>query len=458
MSRVFPSVLRGKSVFGKTALPVLSPLEQVLHQYLPLEDPLSRVSEISQTAAHGFRQWAARPPAERRDVLLDAAHRLERDSQTFIDYHCSIGAHGHFAEIGVKGAVENIREYASQITRPPGSVVHLAATDLALAVHQPLGPVLAIAAWNSPTILWMRALVAPLAAGCSVVAKAHGSAPGIPVLLAEHLLQAGVDPAALQVVQVAPDLHKPVTEAFLANRHIRKVNFTGLTAVGREVAVAAAAQLKPALLELDGKNPAVVLADADVPAAARNAALSAWLNAGQICMSLDVCYVHSSQVDEFVSCVGGYADMAVQRGPAAAARVNALVDDAVAKGAKVHFKGSGPCPAVVLSHVPEALRLAHAESFGPVVCVEPFDDVDAAVAKINAQPHGLKALVWSRDTVEALRVARALEFGGVHINSSTVHDEATVPHGGVKESGSGRFNAAWGVADFSYTKAITVLA
>ncbi|OBA21020.1 ALDH-like protein [Metschnikowia bicuspidata var. bicuspidata NRRL YB-4993] len=465
-----PCVLSGKPVRTGLSIPVFSHTGEIVHHYSALENAPGHVSRICEEAQVGFLKWAARPADERRQILFAAAAIIEKHADLYVEAHREIGGPAGFARLGVAGAVAGCREYALQITNPDGVVLQLAAAQLAYTRQTPMGPVLAVAAWNAPAILWARAVLAPLAAGCSVVLKSLEKAPLPPYLLVQHLLQAGVDAQALQLVQVRAQDNAAVVESLLQNRRIKKVNFTGSTAVGRQVAAVAAHNLKPALLELGGKNVSVVCRDADLPKAAADALSSAWLHKGQVCMCLDTVYVDEHVCDEFVRVLQAEAarlcaentDLRLNQRDAGAARgVHALVADAVAKGARVlhgGLPGHGPsnCSPVILTGVAGDMRLAAEESFGPVLSVEKFASVPAVVEHINDQPHGLKASVWSSDVMAAVAVASQLDFGGVHINGSTVHDEPTVPHGAVKESGSGRFNSVWGIEEFRYTKAITV--
>ena len=464
-----PCILNGKDVIGLSKVPVVSHNGVLLHNYAPLDRPLEKVDEICINANSGFHEWSARSSEERRDIFMAAALIIEKNRQLYIDAHTEIGGPAAFAEFGVAGAVASCKEYAMHMTRPFGLSLQTQQADFAITHQTPIGPVLAIAPWNAPTILWARAVMAPLAAGCSVVLKSCDKAPLPPYLLTQHLLQAGVDVEALQLVQVQPDENKAVVESFLQHKYIKKVNFTGSTAVGRQIAAVAAQNLKPALLELGGKNVAVICKDADLPKAASNVLFSAWFHKGQVCMCVDSVYVHEDVYDAFLAVLKTEAvkmmenpDFALnQRDSAAAEKVQQLVTEAVEKGAKVVFGNrlsevSSNCSPIILTDVNDDMNLASEESFGPVFSVDKFHDMNVVIARINDQPHGLKASVWSSDVLSALETAKKLDFGGVHVNGSTIHDEPTVPHGAVKDSGSGRFNSVWGLEEFRYTKLITL--
>ncbi|GEQ67557.1 hypothetical protein JCM33374_g1222 [Metschnikowia sp. JCM 33374] len=464
-----PCLLNGQGVISNTTLPVFSHNSEIVHHYSPLDNPLERIDQICEDSFVGFQKWSSVPSNDRRDILLATASIIEKNTQLYVDAHRAIGGPEVFARFCAEGAIASCREYASQITRPNGLCVQSKTSDLAFTHQTPMGPVLAIAAWNAPTILWARAIMAPLAAGCSVVIKSSEKAPLPPYLLTQHLIQAGVDPRALQLVQVGAEENKAVVEKFLQNRRIKKVNFTGSTAVGRQIAATAAQNLKPALLELGGKNVSVICKNADLEKAASTSIMSAWFHKGQVCMCLDSVYVDEEVYEEFLANLKISASQMIsdpdfklnQRDAIGADNIHQLVADALKKGAKVIFGGStseGPsnCSPVILADVTDDMILAKEESFGPVFSVSKFKSVDDVVEYLNDQPHGLKASVWNSDIVEAIGIAKRLDFGGVHINESTIKDEPTIPHGGVKESGSGRFNSIWGLEEFRYTKAITV--
>jgi acyl-CoA reductase-like NAD-dependent aldehyde dehydrogenase len=250
------------------------------------------------------------------------------------------------------------------------------------------------------------------------------------------------------------------------------VNFTGSTKVGRLVAQAAAKHLKRALLELGGKAPLVVLADADLERAVAAANFGAFMHQGQICMSTEKVVIDSSIADEFAQRLGERAgamsmgdpgEPSTQIGPlvndAAVRRVTELVDDAVARGAKVVTGGVAEGPfykPTVLTGVTPEMKIYREESFGPVVSVVAVDDVDEAVRVANDTEYGLSSAVFSGDVDAALAVAARLETGMCHINDSTVHDEPQMPFGGVKDSGWGRFGGDAAAEEFTELRWITV--
>jgi acyl-CoA reductase-like NAD-dependent aldehyde dehydrogenase len=271
----------------------------------------------------------------------------------------------------------------------------------------------------------------------------------------------------LNVVTNAPDDAAPVANALITDPRVRAVNFTGSTEVGRIVGTLAAQHLKPAVLELGGKNSLLVLDDADLDYAVDAATFGAFYNAGQICMSADRILVHRSVAEEFTAKLaakvsslphGDPADPDTAIGPVinqrAADRVAALVAEAVESGARVRTGGDGT--ATVLDGVTPAMRIFHEEIFGPAVVVTAVADDDEAVAIANDTEHGLTAGVITEDPRRGLNLARRIRTGIVHVGNQTVDDEPQAPFGGVKASGYGRFGGRWGIEAFSATRWVTV--
>ena len=260
--------------------------------------------------------------------------------------------------------------------------------------------------------------------------------------------------------------------ALIDNRHVRRINFTGSTHVGRIIARRAAEHLKPVLLELGGKAPFLVLEDADLDEAVKAAAFGAFMNSGQICMSTERIIVVESVADAFAEkfaakaktlAVGNPAEGKTQLGAVVDRKtvdgVNGLVADALAHGA-VRIAGAEAdgvlMPATVIDRVTTAMRLFRDESFGPVVGIIRARDEAHAIELANDTAYGLSAAVFTRDTARGLRVARQIQSGICHINGPTVHDEAQMPFGGTKASGYGRFGGKAGIDSFTELRWITI--
>jgi acyl-CoA reductase-like NAD-dependent aldehyde dehydrogenase len=338
-----------------------------------------------------------------------------------------------------------------------------------MGVRQPCGVVVGIAPWNAPVILGTRAVAMPLACGNTVVLKASELCPAVHRLIAQAFADAGFPPGVVNFISNAPDDAPQVVERLIAHPAVRRINFTGSTRVGRIIAKLAAEHLKPVLLELGGKNPVVVLDDADVDAAVDAAAFSAFFNQGQICMSADRIIVDRKIADAFIDRLAAktatlraaHADapLAGMIDPAAASRVDAMLADARERGATViqagGLEGNVLQPAIVDGVTP-AMRVYQEESFGPIVSVLRFDTDEDAIRLANDSEYGLSAAVFSRDIGRAMGVAQRIESGICHINGPTVHDEAQMPFGGVKGSGYGRFGGKAAIAEFTDLRWITV--
>lgn len=428
-------------------------------------------------AARAFPAWSSTGPLERRSLLLKAADELRFREVAFVDAMArETGASRMWSAFNVHLAVNMLIEAASITTQVLGDVIPSDVPgSLAMALRSPAGVVIGIAPWNAPVILGVRAIAVPLACGNTVVMKGSELCPQTHRLIVESLLAAGLAPGVLNFVTNAPEDAAVVVEALVAHPAVRRVNFTGSTRVGRIIAMLCAKHLKPAVLELGGKAPLVVLDDADLDAAVDAAAFGAFANSGQICMSTERIVVDESVADEFVRRLGAKARSLTVGDPRQADqqscplgavvsnstvdRCNALVADALNKGATLVCGGMSSSlmmPATLLDHVTPAMHLYAEESFGPVKPVVRVRGEDAAIACANDNAYGLSAAVFSRDLARAWRVAQRIESGICHINGPTVHDEAQMPFGGVKGSGYGRFGGKAGIDAFTEQRWLTM--
>ncbi|MDF3144594.1 MULTISPECIES: aldehyde dehydrogenase family protein [unclassified Streptomyces] len=434
------------------------------------------VTRAVDAADAAFAEWAAIAPFARRAIFLKAADLLDARAEQVAEIMAhEAGGTRPWAFFNVGLAANILREAAAAITAPRGEVLSAQEEGaLGLAVREPLGVVAAFAPWNAPVILGVRAVAAPLAAGNTVVVKPSEDAPiACGLLVADVLREAGLPDGVLNVVTNAREDAAEIAEALIADPRVRAVNFTGSTGVGRIIGTHAAKHLKPAVLELGGKNAVIVLDDADVDYAVDAVTFSVFMNSGQICMSGDRILVHESLAEEFTQKftakvaslrAGDPAHPHTVLGPlvtaSAAQRVAALVEDAVAKGATVLTGGGRPEGAVhaatVLTGVPKDADLYYAEAFGPVCVVETFGDDDTAVAVANDTDNGLTCGIITENATHGLSVARRVRTGIVHINDQSVADEPQAPFGGAKASGYGRFGGRWGIEAFSNTRWVTI--
>ena len=421
-----------------------------------------------------FGEWSRSAPAQRREVLGKAADILSSRAEEIagIVTEETGGVFG-WGMFNVQLAAGMLREAAAQAYWLNGEVIPSDVPGkLAMAVRQPAGVVVAIAPWNAPVILATRAVATPIAYGNTVVLKGSEICPRTHAAVVRALVDAGLPDGVINFLSHDPADAAEVVDELIAHPGTRRINFTGSTRVGRLIAENAARHLKRVLLELGGKAPMVVLADADLDRAAAAANFGAFFHQGQICMSTERIVADRAVASELADRlaarasglpVGDPRDPGTAIGPlinaAALERVCGLVDDAVGKGARALSGGSasGPCfPPTVLTGVTPDMRIYSEESFGPLVSVIEVDGPDEAVAVANDTEYGLSAAVFSRDVPAALELAQRIESGICHINDTTVHDEPQMPFGGVKSSGWGRFGGRAALEEFTELRWITV--
>jgi len=425
-------------------------------------------------AQAAFPAWAALAPGERRRRLLAAAELMDARTAQFIETGVAeTGAMPNWYGFNVMLAANMLREAAAMTTQIDGDVIPSDVPgSLAMAVRQPCGVVLGIAPWNAPVILGTRAIAMPLACGNTVVLKASEACPGVHRLIGTVLQEAGLGDGVVNVITHSAGDAPGIVERLIAHPAVRRVNFTGSTRVGRVVAQLAAQHLKPALLELGGKAPVVVLDDADLDAAVEGIAFGAFFNQGQICMSTERVIVDTKVADALIGKLVEKARtlkagnptsadsvLGVMESEAAAKRVEALVEDARVKGATLPVgcvrAGAVMQPAIVDGVTP-AMKLYAEESFGPVVTIQRVHGDEEALRVANDSEYGLSAAVFSRDMTRAMNIAKRIESGICHINGPTVHDEAQMPFGGVKKSGYGRFGSKASIAEFTDLRWLTI--
>ncbi|ESY53652.1 MULTISPECIES: aldehyde dehydrogenase [unclassified Mesorhizobium] len=426
-----------------------------------------------EAAALAFKSWSKTGPGERRAFLSKAADVMDSKVGEFTRLMMEeTGATGPWAGFNVMLAAKMLREAAAMTTQISGEVIPSDKPGtLAMAIRQPAGVCLGIAPWNAPVILGTRAIAMPIACGNTVVLKASEMCPGTHRLIGQVLVEAGLPKGVINVVTNDPKDAAAIVEALVAHPAVRRVNFTGSTKVGRIIAELAGRHLKPALLELGGKAPLVVLDDADIDAAVNAATFGAYMHQGQICMSTERLVVDEKVADEFVAKLAARAAQLPAGDPRghvvlgslissqASDKMEELVADAVAKGARLVAGGKRTgtvVEATLLDHVTPAMRVYSEESFGPVKPVIRVKGEDEAVCVANDTEYGLSSAVFSRDIRRAMAVAARIEAGICHINGPTVGDEAQMPFGGVKGSGYGRFGGKASIAEFTDLRWLTI--
>lgn len=427
-----------------------------------------------EAAQAAFGAWSQGGPNARRTLLLKAAEVLAARKDDFVGVMAAeIGASALWAGFNVMLAAGMLREAASITTQVGGELIPSDVPgSIAMMVRQPAGVVLGIAPWNAPVILAVRAIATPLACGNTVVLKASERCPATHGLIIDCLQEAGFPDGVVNFVTNAVEEAPEIVEAMIAHPAVRRIGFTGSTRTGQAIALACARHLKPCVLELGGKAPILVLADADLEHAVNATVFGCYANSGQICMSTERIIVEDAIAEAFVSrlaervrqlpagdprqgpvVLGSVIDMGTGK------RCNALIDDALAKGAVLLCGGKADStlmPATLIDRVTPDMDVYREESFGPVKGIVRVADAEAALACANDNPYGLSAAVFSRDLGRAWEIARRMESGICHINGPTVHDEAQMPFGGMKDSGFGRFGGKAGIDAFTETRWITM--
>ncbi|KAL3475749.1 aldehyde dehydrogenase [Aspergillus californicus] len=418
-----------------------------------------------------FPSWKATSPVERRRLFSRLAELLcngATELATIIEKE--INCSPTWASKNVDDSIA-IAEHIAAVTTSgvlSGMVPATGSHDSHTVVFkEPLGVVLGIAPWNAPAVLGLRAVAAPVAAGNCAILKGSELSPRTHYFIAKLFREAGFPPGVVNFLTHRPEDASTVFESLISHPGVRKCNFTGSTAVGRQVAMRAANFLKPVLLELGGKNFVVVLDDANLAAAADMILEGALLNSGQICMSTDIVLVSATSRPELTrllqnriesvasSHVTGVINLKSQL------RIKDLLDDATAKGASFTTAAglpgaTSPHRAILIEPVTRDMDFWVQESFGPLIGVAQYDDIEEAIAAVNDSEYGLSASLFTKSTLGAMKLARRLNVSAVHINGMTVHDEVSLPHGGHKNSGWGRFGGHWAFDEFMHTQTVIV--
>ncbi|HEX4583432.1 MAG TPA: NAD-dependent succinate-semialdehyde dehydrogenase [Burkholderiaceae bacterium] len=361
--------------------------------------------------------------------------------------------------------------FAEEGKRVYGETIPSHATDKRLLVlKEPIGVCAAITPWNFPNAMITRKVAPALAAGCTVVVKPAEQTPLSALALAELAQRAGIPPGVFNVLPSDSIQSVEVGRVLCDSPVVRKLSFTGSTAVGRILMQQSAPTLKKLSLELGGNAPFIVFDDADLDAAVEGAVASKYRNTGQTCVCTNRFYAQEKIYDEFVRRLASSAaqlkvgpgfEPGVQQGPlideAALAKVQAHVADAVSKGARAvtggrrHALGGTYFEPTVLADVSEQMLLAREETFGPVAPVFRFRDEAEVIEAANRVEYGLAAYFYARDVGRALRVAERLECGIVGVNTGIISTEVA-PFGGVKQSGFGREGSHYGIDEYLVVK------
>ncbi|MBB4238512.1 acyl-CoA reductase-like NAD-dependent aldehyde dehydrogenase [Rhizobium esperanzae] len=434
---------------------------------------LEDVAAAVDAASAAFGAWSKTGPGQRRAILMKAADIMDSKVAEFTRLMIEeTGATAPWAGFNVMLAANILREAGAMTTQISGEIIPSDKPgSLSMGVRQAAGVCLAIAPWNAPVILATRAIAMPIACGNTVILKASEQCPGTHRLIATVLTEAGLPAGVINVLTNAPEDAPDIVNALIAHPAVRRVNFTGSTKVGRIIAETCGKYLKPALLELGGKAPLVILDDADIDGAVNAAIFGAFMHQGQICMSTERIIVDAAIADQFVAKLAARAGQLPAGDPRghvvlgslisldAARKMEELITDATAKGAKLVAGGkrSGTVvEATLLDHVTPDMRVYAEESFGPVKPIIRVAGEEEAIRIANDTEYGLSSAVFSRNIQRAMAVAARIESGICHINGPTLHDEAQMPFGGVKGSGYGRFGGKAAIAEFTDLRWITI--
>jgi aldehyde dehydrogenase (NAD+) len=423
-------------------------------------------------AAHAAKAaWGNSPAALREKILHRAADELEAATNEIVDL--LIGEGGSTfgkAHFEIPFAANMLRSIAGEARRVQGDVFPSDVSGLiSLAIRRPLGVVAGISPFNFPVVLALKKVAFALATGNTFVLKPSEETSLVGLKLAEIFEKAGLPPGVLNVV---PGDGATLARVLFDDPRVKLISFTGSTAVGRLIAVECAKKGKRVILEMGGKSPLIVLKDADVDYAVDTACFGIFIHQGQICMAGSRIIVEAPIYETFLQRfaakaktlqVGDPRDPHTVIGPLIRTSQCQMIDrkikEAVAAGARVltggTYEGNFYQPTVVADVTPNMAAFRD-ELFGPVAAVTRADNADHALALANNSSYGLSSAVLTNDLQLAMRFALELEAGMVHLNGPTVHDEPTVPFGGVKDSGSGREGGRWSVEEMTEVKWVTI--
>jgi len=425
-------------------------------------------------AAGAQAEWAATSPRSRGEILRTAFELITARADDFAELmSLEMGKTVAEAKGEVTYGAEFFRWFSEEAVRIHGRWMNdPAGVNRLLTIKRPVGPCLFVTPWNFPLAMGTRKIGPAVAAGCTMVLKPASQTPLTMLALADLLAEAGLPDGVLNVVTTTDS--GGFSETLMKDDRVRKMSFTGSTPVGRRLVQQSADQLLRVSMELGGNAPFLVFADADLDAAVEGAMLAKMRNMGEACTSANRFLVHADVADEFADRLaermgalrlGRGQDEGVDVGPLidekAVESVGRLVDAAVADGARLVTGGSAPdgpgyfYEPTVLAGVPTTSEIAREEIFGPVAPITTFESDEEAVRMANATEYGLVSYVFTRDLARTIKLAEALEFGMVGVNTGLVSN-AAAPFGGVKASGFGREGGFEGIEEYLETTYVAI--
>jgi succinate-semialdehyde dehydrogenase/glutarate-semialdehyde dehydrogenase len=435
---------------------------------------VEEVEIVIQKAAHALPAWRSKTGKERA-ALLRHWFNLIKDQTDDLAKLMTLEQGKPIKEaIGeVAYAASFIEWFAEEAKRVTGAIPSSTWSDKRMLVlKQPIGVCAAITPWNFPLAMITRKVGPALAAGCTIIIKPAEQTPLSALALADLAKKAGIPDGVINVITCDSVNSIEVGKLICASPVVKHLSFTGSTAVGKILMSQCASTVKKIALELGGHAPFIVFEDADLDAAVEGAIQSKYRNSGQTCVCSNRFYVHKNLYEQFIEkmaisskalVVGNGLVEGVNQGPLidqdAVLKVELQIQDAVKKGARViaggkrHAQGGSFFEPTVLADVDESMLVMREETFGPVVAIKAFSSEEDVIAAANNSDFGLASYFYSRDISRIWRVAEAMEFGMVGVNTGIISNEVA-PFGGVKQSGLGREGSSWGIDEYLEMKYI----
>ncbi|SCZ90067.1 BZ3500_MvSof-1268-A1-R1_Chr1-3g01756 [Microbotryum saponariae] len=476
-----PCYVNGEAFKGSGSYAVKDPHSpsKTLHEVSSVT--IADVPKVLEAASKSFKAWRNTPVTQRRDIFNKTVELFKEHQSKFagIESAETTSAPGWAGFDAFLATDSRVAIVCAEILAESGAVATVAlrgeiatteAGKRAFIKRCPYGTVFSMAPWNAPLVLSMRSVSNPIIGGNVVILKTSEMSPKTQLTLAQLFHDAGLPAGVLNVIHVDPKDAPAVVEAIIAHDSVGKVNFTGSTRVGAIIAATAGKHIKPVVLELGGKAPAIVCHDADLKTAWNAIAFGGWFHSGQICMATQTVIAHESVAEELLQLLNNHKPNVTAAGEgaplrglfteASAQRVKGIIDDAVSKGAKIavgdaKVEGNVVQP-IILKDVTPEMQIYRTEMFAPVFSLITFKDEEEAIRIANDHEYGLSASIYSKDVNRALSLADEIDSGAVHINGASVADGAAHPHGGWKKSGFGRFNGIEGIREFTQLKTVTI--